>query len=220
MSASALLVIAKAPVAGRVKTRLCPPCSPPQAAALAEAALRDTLEAALAAPASRHVLVLDGDAPPWLPAGLEVVPQRGADLAERLAAAFADAAGGPALLVGMDTPQVTTAQLAEGLERANDSDAVLGPAPDGGYWAVGLRDPSLPAFSGVPMSSSFTLSAQRRRFAELGLETTDLPALRDVDTMADARAVAAEAPTSRFARALIASGHAGDHQQAVPVAAT
>ena len=220
MSAPALLVIAKAPVAGRVKTRLCPPCSAPQAATLAEAALRDTLEAALAAPASRHVLVLDGDAPPWLPAGLEVVPQRGADLAERLAAAFADAAGGPALLVGMDTPQVTTAQLAEGLERANDSDAVLGPAPDGGYWAVGLRDSSLPAFSGVPMSSSFTLSAQRRRFAELGLETTDLPALRDVDTMADARAVAAEAPASRFARALIASGHAGDDQQAVPVAAT
>ena len=220
MSASALLVIAKAPVAGRVKTRLCPPCSPRQAAALAEAALRDTLEAALAAPASRHVLVLDGEAPAWLPASLEVVPQRGTALGERLTAAFADAAAGPALLVGMDTPQVTPALLAEGLERASDSDAVLGPAPDGGYWAVGLRDPSMPAFTGVPMSSSSTLYVQRRRLADLGLATTDLPALRDVDTMADARAVAAEAPASRFGRALIASGHAGDDQQAVPVAAT
>lgn len=218
MSASALLVIAKAPVAGLVKTRLCPPCSPRQAAALAEAALRDTLEAALATPASRHVLVLDGEAPAWLPASLEVVPQRGADLAERLSAAFADAAAGPALLVGMDTPQVTPALLAEGLECAREFDAVLGPAPDGGYWAVGLRAPQAAAFTGVPMSSSSTCSAQRRRLVELGLAVKDLPVLCDVDTMADARAVAAEARGSRFARALVASGHAGDDQEPVPVA--
>lgn len=60
-SAPALAVIAKAPVAGRVKTRLCPPCTPQQAAALAGAALQDTLAAVAATPAHRRVLVLDGE---------------------------------------------------------------------------------------------------------------------------------------------------------------
>lgn len=220
MIGPALLVIAKAPMAGRVKTRLCPPCSAREAATLAEAALADTLEAVLTTPASRRVLVLEGPPPGWLPAGLEVIPQRGAGLGERLSAAFADGADGPALLVGMDTPQVTPALLAAGLERLGDCDAVLGPAPDGGYWAVGLREPQPQAFAGVPMSSPQTLAAQRERFHALGLGFAELPALRDVDTIADARAAAGAAPASRFARALAASGHAGDEQQAVPVAAT
>jgi glycosyltransferase A (GT-A) superfamily protein (DUF2064 family) len=99
-----LLVIAKAPEPGRSKTRLCPPCSPEQAAALAEAALTDTLRAVAATPADERVLVLDGTPGDWLPEGFRVVPQRGDGLDERLAAAFADA-GGPALLIGMDTPQ-------------------------------------------------------------------------------------------------------------------
>lgn len=214
-----LLVIAKAPQAGRVKTRLCPPCTPAQAAALAEAALADTLDAVIATPAERHVLVLDGRPPSWLPAGLEVVPQRGEGLADRLAAAFADCAHGPALLVGMDTPQVGPALLAEGLQRLTRSDAVLGPAPDGGYWAVGLGEPQAQVFAGVPMSSPGTLSAQRRRLRALGMSISELPSLRDVDTIADARAAARAAPVTRFARALADSGHAGDHEQPVPVAA-
>lgn len=217
MTQPALLVIAKAPEPGRVKTRLCPPCSPAQAAALAEAALADTLDALLAVPAARHVLVLDGRRPSWLPAGLEVLPQRGHGLAERLAAAFADA--GPALLVGMDTPQLTPALLADGLSRLSRSDAVLGPAPDGGYWAVGLHEPLRQVFAGVPMSSPGTLAAQRRRLRALGMSVSELIPLRDVDTIADARAVAEAAPDTRFAQALTASGHAGDDHQAVAVAA-
>src|SRR5215208_6714786 len=75
---TALLVIAKAPVPGRVKTRLSPPCTPEQAATLAAAALRDTLEAAAASRRARRlVLALDGSAPSWLPPGIEVIPQRG-----------------------------------------------------------------------------------------------------------------------------------------------
>ncbi|MCX3061687.1 glycosyltransferase, partial [Streptomyces sp. GXMU-J5] len=85
-----LLVLAKEPVAGRVKTRLTPPFTPREAAALAEAALRDTLDAALAAPVRRRVLVLAGEPGPWLPPGFDVVPQRGDGLDERIAAAFED----------------------------------------------------------------------------------------------------------------------------------
>ncbi len=121
-------MIAKAPVPGRVKTRLCPPCTPAGAAALAEAALGDTLAAvARSRRAGRRVLVLDGEPGPWLPRGFEVVPQRGDGLAERLAAAFADV-GGPALLIGMDTPQVSPALLDDGLRALDGADAALAPA--------------------------------------------------------------------------------------------
>src|SRR6201997_2625355 len=101
-----LLVIAKQPLPGRVKTRLAPPCTHEQAAALAEAALAATLHTVLPVPAARRVLVLDGEPGPWLPPGFDVVPQCGGPLDERLAAAFAGA-DGPALLIGMDTPQIT-----------------------------------------------------------------------------------------------------------------
>jgi rSAM/selenodomain-associated transferase 1 len=197
----AIVVIAKAPVPGRVKTRLCPPCTPEQAAGLAAAALADTLQAALGAGAERVMLALDGAPPPWLP-DVGVVPQRGRGLAERLAAAFEDV-GGPALLVGMDTPQVTSALLADGLERLRaGAPAVLGPALDGGYWAIGLRRADGRVFARVPMSRPETGAAQLARLIELGLTPALLPALRDVDVMADAAAVAAAAPGGRFARAL------------------
>ena len=202
-----LLVIAKAPVPGRVKTRLCPPLDPEQAAALAEAALSDTLAAVAAAPARRRVVVLDGAPGPWLPPGFEVLPQRGDGLAERLATAFADAdadAGQGALLVGMDTPQVTPALLERGLRAlaAPGTGAVLGDALDGGYWAIGLREPDPRVFAGVPMSADDTGSVQRARLEALGLRVADLPALRDVDTFEDARTVARLAPGSRFAAAV------------------
>src|SRR5687767_10869590 len=101
-----ILVIAKAPDAGGVKTRLCPPCTPVEAARIAEAALCDTLDAVVAVPGAEAVVVLDGDVGPWLPDGMRVVTQRGDGLAERLANAFDDV-GAPSVLIGMDTPQVT-----------------------------------------------------------------------------------------------------------------
>jgi len=155
--ATTLLVIAKQPVPGRVKTRLVPPCTYEQAAALAEAALADTLRTVLMAPAARRVLVLDGEPGPWLPPGFEVVPQCGGPLDERLAAAFA-AVRGPALLIGMDTPQVTPGLLAVDWEAA---DAVFGPAADGGFWALGLRVPDPALVRGVPMSTASTGASQR-----------------------------------------------------------
>jgi glycosyltransferase A (GT-A) superfamily protein (DUF2064 family) len=193
-----LLVIAKEPRPGRVKTRLTPPFSPQEAAALAEAALVDTLSAVAAAPADRRVLVLAGRPGPWLPPGFDVVPQGGGGLDERLAAAFA-VCDGPALLIGMDTPQVTPDLLA--VEPAG-CDAYFGPAEDGGFWALGLARPDPALLRGVPMSTPFTGAVQRARLVSAGLRVRDLPVLRDVDTAADAEAVATVAPYSRFAAEL------------------
>jgi rSAM/selenodomain-associated transferase 1 len=200
---SAIAVLAKAPVAGRSKTRLCPPCTPREAAALAAAALDDTLAAVARAPAERRLLVLDGTHP--APPGFELIAQRGEGLAQRLASAFADA-GGPLLLIGMDTPQVTPALLARGLALLRRHRAVLGPAPDGGYWAIGLRRADARVFEGVPMSAAHTCRVQRGRLRALGLDAAELPPLRDVDRIDDARAAAAAAPHGRFAAALAGLG--------------
>jgi uncharacterized protein len=217
----ALVVIAKAPEPGRSKTRLCPPCTPEQAAALAEAALRDTLAAVSAAPARRRIVALDGEPGSWLPPGFELVAQRDGGLGPRLGHAL-EAAGGPALVVGMDTPQVTARLLAlAGRTLARpDTDAVLGPALDGGYWTIGLSRPDPAAFEGVPMSRADTCREQSRRLRELGLRTAALPALRDVDEIEDARAVASRWPATRFAHAFARLAHdAPDRHQAVPIAA-
>jgi len=200
--APALMVIAKAPVAGRVKTRLTPPCTPAQAARLAAAAIQDTLAAALAVDRDvRRVVVLDGEPGPWIPDSFEIVPQRGDGLAARLAAAFSDV-GGPAFLVGMDTPQVSPALLEAGLDAVTGGGAAFGAALDGGYWAIGLREADPRVFADVPMSEDNTGAVQRARLAILGLRTAILPPLRDIDTIADARAVARQAPDGRFAAAL------------------
>jgi rSAM/selenodomain-associated transferase 1 len=194
-----LVVIAKAPVAGRVKTRLTPPCTPDQAALLARAALEDTLAAALGASrATRRVLALDGTPGEWLPDGFEVIAQRGDGLADRLAAAFADVSE-PAFLVGMDTPQLTPALLDDGLDAVASGDSAFGASPDGGYWGIGLHTPDPAVFAGVPMSSKRTGAIQRAQMSLLGLHPRILPPLLDVDTLDDALAVAAGARGTRFA---------------------
>lgn len=212
---AALMVLAKAPVPGRVKTRLCPPCTPEEASELAAAALADTLDVALRAGAERVLLVLDGGPPAWLPR-VEVMPQRGDGLADRLAAAFDDVRG-RALLVGMDTPQVTPELLAAGLARLRaGAPAVLGPALDGGYWAIGLQRPDARVFAGIPMSSPTTRGAQESRLIGLGMTPALLPALRDVDCVADAAAVSRAAPDGRFARAFRALTGGATHSPLPP----
>lgn len=201
MIEATLAVIAKAPLPGRSKTRLSPPLSQVQAAELAEASLRDTLAAVADTPVARRALVLEGPPGPWLPRGFELLKQRGQGLDQRLAAAFADLAG-PALIIGMDTPQVSAGLLEAALRRLEVHQAVLGPAVDGGYWAIGLRQADATALLGVPMSSRHTLAAQRTRLRSLRLRVAELELLRDVDTFDDALAVAAQAPDSSFGQRL------------------
>jgi glycosyltransferase A (GT-A) superfamily protein (DUF2064 family) len=185
---SHLLVMAKSPVPGRVKTRLCPPCTPEEAAALAEAALADTLAAVAACGAGRRILALDGAPGPWLPPGFHVIAQAPGGLDRRLAAGWA-AAGGPGVQIGMDTPQVTAHLLDDALATLDTAPAALGRAVDGGWWAIALRRPDARVFVDVPMSTSRTGAAQHARLRRLGLDVAPLPTLVDLDTIGDLPAV-------------------------------
>lgn len=202
-----ITVLAKAPVAGRVKTRLCPPFTPTQAARLAAAALEDTLAAVLAtAGTAPPVLALDGDPARCPGIAMEIVPQRGDGLAERIGNAVSDAhaaRGGPVLVVGMDTPQISPADLSAAAAAFDAGcDAVLGPAADGGFWLLGLRQPDMSLLAGVPMSTARTGAVQLERLRSAGLDVHVLDTLTDVDDAASARSVAARAPHTRFAALL------------------
>jgi uncharacterized protein len=207
-----VIVLAKAPVPGRVKTRLCPPATPEQSARVASAALLDTLDAARAVPGTRTVVAFTGDlsaavGEPELRAalaGCDIVDQRGDGLGERIAAAHADTAalhpGLPTVQIGMDTPQVTTGLLTGCLDALSTSDGLLGHATDGGWWVLGLNDPRRAAvLADVPMSRSDTGDLTRDALRSSGLRVASVPELTDVDTAEEAVTVAGEAPGSRFA---------------------
>jgi glycosyltransferase A (GT-A) superfamily protein (DUF2064 family) len=194
--------MAKSPQPGRVKTRLCPPCTPEQAAAVAAAALADTLDAVAACGAARRVLALDGEPGPWLPPGFHVIPQRGADFNQRLANAWADT-GSPGLQIGMDTPQVTSSELDGLLARLDGRvahPAVLGYALDGGWWVIGWRraDPRA-VFARIPMSAPTTGLAQEARLLGLGFDVIRATPKQDIDTVDDLATVADAFPHLRTA---------------------
>lgn len=199
----AIAVLAKQPLAGRSKTRLSPPFSLEEAAQLAGAMLMDVVAAVAATTCARRVAVFEGDPNGWIPNGFDVIQQRGASHAERIGNAFADI-GGPTLLIGMDTPQVSAKLIREAIDKlfAPGTDAVLGPATDGGWWAAGLRIPDAAAFHGVPMSRPDTVFHQRNRFTSLALRWTELPELTDIDDVSSADQVARTIPGSHFARLL------------------
>lgn len=184
-------VIAKSPVPGRVKTRLCPPCTPEQAADLAAAALLDTMEAVSTATNRdqvRRVLLLDGCPPPWIPDGYDIVRQCEGSLADRLAHGFDRL--GPGLILGMETPHAAT-DLGEALSALGRGDDVIGPALDGGYWAIGLGRTDRRVFDGIAMSTPHTCADQMARLRALDRHVSVLHEARDIDTFDDVRALAA-----------------------------
>lgn len=204
------LVVAKAPVPGRVKTRLGAQVGMQTAAGLAAAALLDTLVVCRAAFAECH-LALDGDLADavWSHAlrralvGWTVHQQRGSGLGERLAHAHADVAGpGPTVQVGMDTPQVTTDDLYAVAEAASTGDAVLGPAADGGWWVLALSNATAAAvLADVPMSRPDTFASTRRALIAAGQAVRVGHALTDVDTVDEAARVAGLLTGGHFLRA-------------------
>ena len=202
--AAQIVVIAKEPYPGRVKTRLTPPFTPVQAAELAAASLSDTLAAVAETTVARRVVALEGTPGRWLPPGFDVIGQRGAGLDERIAWALADARVTlplPVVLIGMDTPQVTPGLLAAAAEPlvSRSADATFGMAEDGGFWLLGLREVDPGLILGVPMSQPDTGPKQLARLEQAGLRVTMLPQLTDVDTVREAERVAAVTPGSRFA---------------------
>jgi glycosyltransferase A (GT-A) superfamily protein (DUF2064 family) len=205
MTTARVLVVAKSPVPGRVKTRVGADVGMELAAELAAAALLDTLRSCVAAVGvDRCRLALEGDIAdsPYaarLTASLEdwgVLAQRGVGLAERLAFSHLDLvaeADGPVVQIGMDTPQVTADDLVDLINLLAEHDAVLADAEDGGWWALGLRDPRRAEhLVGVPMSTPHTAALTRAAFEGAGLSVGHAPVLRDVDTLEDADAVAAD----------------------------
>lgn len=206
-----LLLIAKEPVPGHVKTRLSPLCTPEESARIASAALADTLDALRGTPCRRRVAAVTGT---LRPAGFDTVPQRGEGLGERLANAFNDTGCGPTFLVGMDTPQLTAGLLQRSLRELAYVDVVLGPAADGGWWGLGVQHPSYArVLADLPMSTSNTCAATLAALREQGRTVGLLHTLSDVDTYADAVAVAALAPYGRFAAAVAAVGQEIDHRE-------
>jgi uncharacterized protein len=215
-----VLVVAKAPVAGEAKTRLAAEVGGQAAAAIAAAALLDTLDAVAAAPVEARVVAMTGDLDTasnsdeiqTLLADFTVVPQRGKNLAERLANAHLDAAaaftGLPVLQIGMDTPQVTADLLGDCARELLASDAVLGPARDGGWWVLGVTNAAMTdVLRSIPTSRSDTGVVTLTALRDAGVEVGLVPVLADVDTAADVEAVRREcAPHSRFTRATVAAG--------------
>jgi hypothetical protein len=217
-----VIVIAKSPVAGQVKTRLCPPLTLTQAASVAEAALADTLAAIVRANVIERTVVLEGKPGAWLEPGLRIVAQRSGPFGDRLAGAIVDAYAEcplPVLLVGMDTPQLRAGQIEAAATQLvqRGTDVVLGLAEDGGFWAIGTKRPVPGMFSGVEMSTAQTGRQQLARLKVLNLRCTMLPVLRDVDLISDALDVSRQAPESHFAAAVrscvTASGRATTFQE-------
>lgn len=197
-----IILIAKETIPGRVKTRLHPAVSLEQAAMLAAASIRDTLATIAQLPAARRILLFDGARVPAGAEHFEVIPQVDGDLDERLAAIF-DECTGPTVLIGMDTPQVSVHDLAPAFDSwPAGVDAFFGPANDGGFWALGMAEPRGDLIRGVPMSRNDTGRIQLERLLGAGLDVQLLPELTDVDTIDDARAVAAAAPSTEFASTL------------------
>jgi len=216
----ALLLLAKSPVAGQAKTRLTPPASPAGAAQLAAASLLDTLEAMCSVPAAVPLVAWVGELAeaqrrPEVAAALRRVTrfaQREGTLAQRIVAAHLEVArrlpGSPVLQIGMDTPQLSAAALVAALRpvcEAGGPDAVIGPAADGGWWGLGLRDPRAAAvIEAVPTSLSDTGERTLRALRAAGLSVRLLDELRDVDRVDDALAVADAGAGPRFTKAVSA----------------
>lgn len=213
MTQPVVLVMAKAPIPGFVKTRLALTVGPQRAAALAAAALLDTLDACESAfPAGRRYLALSGalvaahsgDELRRRLTAWTVLPQRGEGLAARLANAHRDvhrAAGAAVVQIGMDTPHVEATVLEQvATTIATTVRPVLGLAEDGGWWLLATAGPGdVDGLERVPMSSADTGAATARLLHRRGV--THAPVLRDVDSHEDAEHVAALAPSTRFARA-------------------
>lgn len=214
MSTFTVLLMAKVPVPGKAKTRLGAVVGHDLAADLAAAALIDTLAACRAAGA-RVVVALAGDladspqsaALTQALAECEILAQVGEGFAERLVNAHRDAGPGVVVQIGMDTPQVTAADLIAVAEKlTHDADAVLAPATDGGWWALARRDPAVAVpLCEVEMSTPTTGADTRAALERAGHRVVIGHELCDVDTIEDAKEVADAAPGTRFAQLWLAS---------------
>jgi uncharacterized protein len=185
----AVALFAKTPRAGFSKTRLSPPLTPDEAAAVARTCLEETLRRFPAAVSGAWTLFLDGEPEPWIAHlaaehGVALAPQGAGDLGARLQRAFGAlfAAGARrAVAIGSDSPTLDPARITEALERLDGADAVLGPASDGGYYLIGIRPGREALLEGIPWSTDAVAASTRDRAAREGWRLAELEAWYDVD---------------------------------------
>ncbi|WP_447979210.1 TIGR04282 family arsenosugar biosynthesis glycosyltransferase [Candidatus Nitrospira bockiana] len=209
-SSAALIIFAKAPVPGQVKTRLCPPLTPDESASLHGTFVLDVLERSAAAagrglpkgasprfsrivacaPASTHVFfkVLQERH------GVHLIDQVGPDLGARMHRAFVEAfdrGHRPVVVVGTDVPTLPETRYTEAFAALSDHDLVLGPALDGGYYLIGLTRPVPELFRDVAWSTSEVCRRTEEKARALGFRIALLPGMRDIDTIQDLEATIA-----------------------------
>lgn len=205
----AILVFARAPVSGQVKTRLANDIGDAAALAayerLGRACWDSVLGARRATGCRAHVVYTpeNGEARVrgWLSEADVYEAQQGGDLGDRMSAAVAAALGGGArrvVLVGTDCPALSASLLVEAFAALDDADVVLGPATDGGYYLIGMASACTEVFADVPWSTARTLEVTLLRAAAAGLRVKQLERLSDVDTAADWRAWTRAATDSRI----------------------
>ena len=191
---AALIIFAKAPIPGQVKTRLCPPLAPDEAATLHGTMVLDTLER------SRNLLGFDrflACAPskqhPFFKAvgarqGVPLLEQIQGDLGDRMHQAFCsifEAGYRSAVVVGTDLPTIQGELLRQALTGLADHDVVLGPSVDGGYYLIGLKKPTPELFSDMPWSTDQVLPSTLEKARHLSLSVQLLTEQRDLDTLVE-----------------------------------
>ncbi len=197
----ALVVVAKRPMPGETKTRLCPPLEPDQAAELYRCFLLDTVDLMARADGARPIIAYtppeaEGYFRQIAPQGFDLIPQQGENLGQRLnnivevclSMGYAQVA-----IMNSDGPTLPAAHLQRAFDRLDlpEVDVVLGPSEDGGYYLIGLKR-SYPALFQVTMSTPTVLQETLRRAEELGLHVECLPTWYDVDTPGDLQRLSGE----------------------------
>ncbi len=202
----ALVIFAKAPVPGQVKTRLCPPLTPDEAATLHGSFVLDTLERTklavrefrlpldrllACAPDSKQVFFRIMEERH----GVSLIDQTGEDLGARMHRAFTEMfARGyrQVFIVGTDVPSLPLAHYQQAVAALKDHELVLGPAQDGGYYLIGLTRPAPELFTEIPWSTDQVFIQTRGKAERLHLKTACLPPWRDIDTIQDVQALIEE----------------------------
>ncbi len=189
-----LIIMLKAPVAGRVKTRLGAEVGMGRATALFRILTERTIAEAEKGP-WRTFLAVD---PPgathisvrFWPKHLTRIPQGPGDLGARMKRAFLDASPGPVVIIGADAPALRARHLRQAFNALKAADAVFGPAEDGGYWLIGLshRRSAPDLFNGVRWSSQHAL-ADTLATLPAGFDVRRLETLRDIDVASDLAAL-------------------------------
>lgn len=184
-------VFLKYPVPGQVKTRLAGALGDDAAAACYREMAELVLERTAADEAYRRILFVSPeerilDFVRWLP-DETFLPQRGADLGERMAGAVSQLLGfgGYALLIGTDVPDISKAVIVQAFDLLCLHDVVIGPAEDGGYYLIGMKQAHTALFDGIAWSTPEVLPATLGKIAMLGLSYALLPELADIDTIED-----------------------------------